>query len=64
MKESSFQQIIERRNTPDTDVLALLRKHKILPAASDVQETEFVLDEAIANRLQEAVAPHRCHCPS
>ena len=55
MKESSFQQIIETLDTPDTDVLALLRKHRILPSASEVQKTQFVLDEAIADRLQEAV---------
>ena len=64
MKESSFQQIIGTLDTPDTDLLALLRKHRILPADSEVQETQFVLDEAIADRLQEAVlridasAPH------
>ena len=64
MKESSFLQIIETLNTPYTDVLALLRKHKILPSASEVQETEFVLDQRIADRLQEALlhidaaAPH------
>jgi hypothetical protein len=55
VRELSFQQIIETLNKPDTDVLALLRKQKILPSASEVQEIEFVPDEGIADKLREAV---------
>ena len=65
MRKSSFQQAIETLEKPYTDVLALLRKHKILPSASEVREIQFVPDKGIADKLQEAVlhidaaAPHQ-----
>jgi hypothetical protein len=64
MKELSFRKMIETLETPCTDMLALLRKHKILPSASEVHETPFLLDERIADRRVEpvlridATAPH------
>jgi hypothetical protein len=48
-----------------TDVVALLRKHKILPSASELREIQFVPDKRIADKLQEAVlhidAAALCH---
>ena len=70
MRKSSFQQIIETLEKPSTDVLALLRKHKILPSASEVREIQFVPDKRIANKLHEAVlhidaaAPHHVVGPT
>jgi hypothetical protein len=47
-----LQQLIETLVEPYTDVLALLRENKILPPASEVWETRFVLDERSADKLR------------
>jgi hypothetical protein len=65
MRASSLQQIIETLARPYTDVIAVLREWKMLPSASEVRETQFVIDKRIADQLREAIlridatAPHQ-----